>query len=670
MGFFTRNKEKTYSRTSILPEQSASQSAGLPVEGYDAYGSIVVKNQSDWLQSVFPGLLEKNWDAPSALYQSIVQAVQDGFFEEIRPAAEHCKDIDTANEKVYAILADIYMKTNDLEKAGILLNEYIASYGKTGTVLTHLSEVYAAQGNKDASHDTLLEGLQIDPNQEDGLARWISNECSDHGKEYYVTSIKEACRIENSWAPQLYLAQYFVKQKEIDEAVTLYRQVMPFCDNNPLIMLQIATDLSANEYFQECLDIVGPVYDCRKQDIRTGLHLLQIYLITGDYNHGQKLLTEMMQLNREDLKAHLIRVNSNFEKIKTGQLNYLKETEKTLRFTMLTLDRPIWQYELLSPDWLLPEKKRSTKVGIMSYADISLHTVDSRIVQREDDVGRLTRSIPLILLETLSYFSDHEPIAVISVAIGVGPTVSKKEVEEKYLKEAAEKSNLDYVIAGSISLNDAGYANRTQIYSRAKQKVSIVRMNTTIEEFGQSCISMISDIHAGVDSPIMRETEQRNTLHPEQSNTLYQLPKPEQIPEYLSALAQLFTQSLIANDGASTDSLWEEKGMLNGYLNLALADPKNQMFRVILVSGMAKSKLYHSEEYKEFKEPAISLLSGTSESNVTRENNGTSESIDSSLLLPFVYRMFDMQYELYLDKKRLLSTVKNKRYVKWLKQIS
>jgi len=339
-----------------------------------------------------------------------------------------------------------------------------------------------------------------------------------------------------------------------------------------------------------------------------------------------------------------------FKKAKAMLINYENNAEVTPGFKMLTLDRPVWHYGLLSPDWLLPERIRSTKVGIISYVDISLANINNPIIQLEDEVGRLTRSIPLMLLETLLYFSDHEPFVMIPVAAGMGPIVSNKEVDDNYLKEVAAKHNLDYVITGSILLNGTEYSISNRIYSSAEQTVSVVKTDTSGAKFGQSCIEMISDIHAKLGCPIPSEIEQNKMI--------YKIPKPAQFSEYLSALGQLLMQSLITKGVASIEGLKGERDMLNCYLGLALADPENQIFRVMLVSGMEKSKSCNSKVYKEFKQQAISLLSEKNESNYSRR------------LLPFVYNMFGMKNESIKQKNLLLSTIQDETYCRWLEQIS
>jgi hypothetical protein len=44
--------------------------------------------------------------------------------------------------------------------------------------------------------------------------------------------------------------------------------------------------------------------------------------------------------------------------------------------------------------------------------------------QREDDLGRLTRAIPLYLAEATHYWSDYAARCYVQVAAGIGPVVS------------------------------------------------------------------------------------------------------------------------------------------------------------------------------------------------------------------------------------------------------
>ena len=66
-------------------------------------------------------------------------------------------------------------------------------------------------------------------------------------------------------------------------------------------LLVISGELGAKGYSKELIELIEPVYDFNKNDIRVGLNLLQAYLQNKEIRKGESLLNKLMMLDRKSV---------------------------------------------------------------------------------------------------------------------------------------------------------------------------------------------------------------------------------------------------------------------------------------------------------------------------------------------------------------------------------
>ncbi len=546
------------------------------------------------------------------------------------------------------MLSIVYMKNSSIDKAEKVLKEYIKLYGKTGIILTNLAKVYYEQGSEERGLAALWEGLCIDPNQDNGLPWWAVIHADKYGKEGYINALKKASEIEGSYLPQLYLARHHLENKELDQAKELYSYILDIAEDKPQTLYIISGDLGQNGYIKELIEIVDPIYDIYKHDLRTGLNLLQAYLHRQDYLEGQKLLNRIMQIHRPDLKDYLMDISNQFERIKNDR-ERIEIPEGEIKYELVSLNKPIWYYGLKSPDWILSKKNRNKKIGFLVFSNSGIKEKNQASAEREDDMGRLTRSIPLLMLEIFLFFSDLEPTVFIPIAAGIRPMVSGQEWQKDFLHNLMREQHLDYLVSGDISPQAPVCKTKIMLMDKKNNSDLLIENEFNEDSLEKEIIPIISDVYCKITG-----NGQLNRI--KASRDYYQIPEHEYAAVYLTALGQSLMQTFVENQIVKYDSLWGERNILNWYLQMSLSMPENLIPRILFISGLAKSKAYGSEIYKEFKEQAIKLI--------------TDKTIDNKLLeefLPFVYKIFDMSDEFdacYCNKSK---DIDNKEYLEWLK---
>ncbi len=606
------------------------------VECYDEQGQKVLIPREEMKKSILPNQLKNHWNTADALYNDILLALKDEFNKEALDAAKHLVHIDEIKERGYTTLAIAFLANELFGEAEKTLNEYINLFGKSAIVLTNLARVHYSRDDKERALEIVWESMCLDPNQEYTLQWWMLLDKETGGKYNYIDLLKRATAINGSWLPQLYLARYYLEQKDLESAKPLYEYVLNSALDELPVLFIISGDLGNNGYVNEIIDIVAPLYDAEKHDIMAGLNILQAYIQTGNHIEGPKLIDKLMKVERADVKAVLSRLSNNFDIIKKAGMKNEAPIEK-VEFELVVTDKPIWYYGLKSPEWLLPKELEKRNIGFLSFVDLTNKTENVTELQPEDDSGRMTRSLPLLLQEIVLFNFNAETKFLLPIAKDVGPAVIKTEYNIKSLTDAARTNDLDLLVTGSITEKENEYEIKVILFESKSQSVQTFELKLLRDgkntEFINSLNSIISKIAEICD------------IKPVEAD-YYNVPSENIVYNYLGALGQSLMQSLVDNKVVKLENLWGERNILNWYLNLALSSPENDVLKIMLISGLAKSKSYGSEVYKEFKEQIVALISGEQ-----------SENSQIKQLVPFVYYLYDMKKEFIavMDKNSKLN---------------
>ena len=91
----------------------------------------------------------------------------------------------------------------------------------------------------------------------------------------------------------------------------------------------------------------------------------------------------------------------------------------------------------------------------------------------------------------------------------------------------------------------------------------------------------------------------------------YQLPKVELSMQYLTALAQSLPQTMVQMRTVPFSLLWGERNIINWFMNIALADQKYFMMKLLFLQSLIRSRAYGSDVYLEYTNVAKKILADT-----------------------------------------------------------
>lgn len=621
------------------------------IVAYDANGRQMHITRSDWRDKVFLPGLEQKWDDAAGLYDAILGGLNDGFADDLLPAAARLVDIDSDPERSHTIQGIVLMKNNLLAEAESTLRAGIEKVGATGILLTNLAKVFAERGDDARADEILWQAIEADPNLDNGLVWWASLKQEREGEAGYVAGLQTVAALPGSWRAQLWLARHYLEHKDVASARALYDEVLAGgrYDNRALMM--ISGDLGQNGEIPLLVELVAPVYDEHRHDPMAGINLLRAYQELGNPEEGEKLLSRMYALDYPPLKQYLDESAQAFQKMREESAQGTPTDPRQVEISTLAISQPIWHYGLYKADWLFAKKPQEVDVvGFFALSKLVSETKPAES-QREDDVGRLARAIPLYLAEASHYWTPFAAQCYFQIAAGIGPVLTSHETDGNALFDLVPPT-MKYFVTGQLGCAEMGEQRQWQL---TLTLWDCTHRTTCGSESGTVAHSELGALVLDLEQKLLAKI---GAVSASPLDAFYARPSRDAIDVYLAELGLAFTLTLVANHYIPRSALWGERSMLEWPLNMALQWPQAEVPKLMYLSGLGKAFEYQSEVLGEYKKRSLELLR-------TEENTGS----PAAQLAPVVWKIFGMDDELNAYRQNMSADF-TAEYVAWLARVT
>lgn len=631
----------------------AGNKASAPEEWitvHDAYGREVRITRTEWRDKMFLPNLQQHWDDADVLYGLIIAGHNDGFAAELLPAATRLLEIDPLPERSHTILGIVQMDNGQLDAAEATLRAGMARVGETSILLTNLSKVFHDRGDHAQSEQTLWQAVLADPNQDSGLMGWLAIQQERGGDAAWLSSLQTVAALPGSWRAQLWLARHYLEQDDFAAARALYATVLDGgrYDGNALTMM--SGDMGNHGQVALIFELIGPVYDEHQHDPMTGLNLLRACEALGQAGQGEALLSRMYALGIAPLKQHLDQFAQTFQALRADTATGTPIDPDNLQVSTLALSQPVWHYGLRDAGWLFVEKAQDApRVGFFALSKITDGT-EAAASQREDDLGRFTRAIPLYLAESAHYWTDYHTSSYFQVVEGGGPVVAGTPADSKLLFDLVPDA-MRYFVTGEIGCSGAG------VDAEWRLALTVWDCSTRSMLASESGVANRAELGALVQQLEVRVLAHVGLPRAKPLDAFYTRPAAAAMAPYLDQLGQAFMLMLVAMGAMPTSAMWGERAMLDWPLTMALASPTEQVPAIMYLSGLGKALDYRSEVLPEYKERTLQLLQDASAVNGA-----------AARLTPLAWRAFGMRRE-FDAHLRQQSADADTAYVQWLERV-
>jgi len=260
-----------------------------------------------------------------------------------------------------------------------------------------------------------------------------------------------------------------LERKDRGAAMAIYEEVIATAGERADILLTISGDLGVTGHTREIIELIGPRYDAQRHGPAAGINLLQAYLALRDPEAAQHVLDLLFALQRPELQERLL----GFSNVISDML--LLEAQDAIaptppsdapgdsigvKLELVSISKPLWYYGLEGISGLLPPKEgKLRRVAFGQLAVLGLKDIDEVMKQPEDELGRLSRGIPLWLSEMLFFSANCTAIAAIPLRGREHYAVINAEWAPEHMRQLVETvaGGLDYVFTGALLQKHADY---------------------------------------------------------------------------------------------------------------------------------------------------------------------------------------------------------------------
>ena len=282
--------------------------------------------------------------------------------------------------------------------------------------------------------------------------------------------------------PRLAEAREHLERKNLPSALAIYEEVLATAGDRADVLVTISGDLGSTGHLEQIVELVAPRYDAVRHGPATGLNLLQAYLALRQVDPARHVLDILFELNRPELEERLHGFSNAIADLIAQGVSPLGGTENgaapavAAKVDMVSISKPIWFYGLEPiASEILPAKEGPLRR--IAFAQLALpgayRDLGAALKLPEDELGRLSRAIPLWLAETFYFSTLYSPAAVVGLLQqpeGKVPMLFNTDWTTDNLRQIVESTEggFDYVVTGSLRQTAGDYELTLRIWEIKK----------------------------------------------------------------------------------------------------------------------------------------------------------------------------------------------------------
>jgi hypothetical protein len=283
--------------------------------------------------------------------------------------------------------------------------------------------------------------------------------------------------------PRLATAREKLDAKDLPGAIAIYEEVLAAAGDRADVLVTISGDLGATGNIVPIVELIAPRYDAVRHGPATGLNLLQAYLAVHNATAAQHVLDILFALDRPELEERLYGFSNAIADLmavhseSTGALDGAQGASIVVaKIGLVSISKPMWFYGLepLAAEILPPKGNKLRRIAFAQLALPGYAEPEAAMKKPEDELGRLSRGIPLWFAETF-YFSPHyAPIAAVGQlddpAAGKSHFIFATEWTTTNLQQLVDSTEggLDFIVTGSLKQTAGDYELTLRVFEVKK----------------------------------------------------------------------------------------------------------------------------------------------------------------------------------------------------------
>ncbi len=543
---------------------------------YDQFGRTMDIGREAWRKDVLLPNLQANRGKPDALYDLIVSALNDDFAADVLEPARWLAGADTRSSRGAMVLGIALLQLKDFAGAREVLERAIARYGANAYLLANLARAYAGAGDDARAQALIWQALALEPNEESSLNWMISLAHAAGGQEAVLAAYTRAASLPGSWRALLWLARYALERGDLAEATRLYEDALALPKPVPAdLLMQLSGDLGSRGHAELLLRLTQPRFDLNAHGLTVGNNLLRAYVELGMFAEARKLLEQLYSLQRPDWREHLV----HWEQRLDDAQNRYGEVTAPLEMVVMKLDQPVWARGVLGFDTVLPSKtKSSPRIHfVCGSAETNEHSGAKVVSQPTNDLGRISRALPMFLAEELYLRTNARTAFLLPWLKQGGFVLSAKPWTRTFLPP--DLTPPQFIVYLHIDARVSPWRLKISIEDEQRNATTVeFEQAFTLQTAGDDALTLLYDLIPRLTMLL--------ALRREESNAALGTPPVDLLPAYLVAIEQALAIGLAARQSGGESFLHQERSIFDHLLEVAVRGAQLLRPRMLLVNTL------------------------------------------------------------------------------------
>ncbi|MBL8729203.1 MAG: hypothetical protein JNM25_12270 [Planctomycetes bacterium] len=465
------------------------------LETTDAFGRRVKLSRADYRTRVLPELLEAHGNDADRLSAVIVQGLRDGFAAELVAAANRLVIVDKDLDRALSVLGVVQRDAGDLDAAEFTMQELLQKRPQSANARVGLAMLAEKRGDTAGCEAKLWEALQLDCNHADAVHCYLQMRHRAVGDQGYRPELDKVAALPGSWRAQLWRARLDLQQGRETEAGDTYRDVIARAGDETDALVMASSDLVQGRHHALVDELIVPRFQPGRHHPNVGLALLHHFLATERHVPGAELLHQLHLHYGHMLGDQLQPFTAAFDRLRLSRLPPPAPPAANARIGLVRLDRPIWCAGLHDPLWLLPRKDAAAKqVLCLALASDGQPKLPAG---REEELGRLSRGLPLLLAEHAWLSTPHRGAAWLPMVEQGGWALMGRPWQEEQLAQQLGDAERAQTILVTGVLRADGEQRRIDLWAydcAARQRVGHAAAEGDAAALGRMLLQLIAEL--------------------------------------------------------------------------------------------------------------------------------------------------------------------------------
>lgn len=486
------------------PSTPAPSQAEPPpfVEATDAFGRRVRLPREQYRKEVLPELLKAHGNDPERLTAVLIEGLRQGFAKDLVAAANRLAVIDKEPERSLPLLAIVQRDAGDLDAAEFTLNELQQKRPGSPSAKVGLAMLAEQRGDMAQAETLLWQAVQRDPNHADAVHGYLQLRHRAVGDAGYRAELDQLCALPNSWRPQLWLARWHLQQSDPGTAGTLLRDALARAPDQSDALVMVANDLAAANQRELFGELVAPRFVPGRHHPHIGVLLLQFLAANQQHERGEQLLHQMYLHYGHMVGDALQPFTAEFDRMRLAKLSPPANPGAPPRIGLYRFDRPSWFAGLDEPHWLMPQKGPEARQVL--FLGLSVDGQPKVEPGREDELGRLCRSVPLFLAEHVWLSTPHRGTAALPLAEGGGwALLGRPWPEEQLASQLGDRERVQTIlVTGTLRID--GEQRRIDLWAydcAQKARVGHAAAEGKVADLGSMVLQLMRELWPVLGGP-------------------------------------------------------------------------------------------------------------------------------------------------------------------------